>query len=229
MSKKDSGKDGQAGHGHGHGQGQSHSHRHSHKHSHRRGHGSGHKFDISRLERLRDPERLETLNPDKIWAAISEGLEVNTLVDLGVGIGFFAIPFARKIPGGTVYGCDLNPQMLEYLTAASEQEKVDNIRPIQTAEVEVPLEDGLADLVIMVNLHHELDFRDRTLAECRRLLREGGRIAVVDWAPIETEHGPPLEVRIPPDQVRAELEAAGFRAIAEHEILPQHYCITGTR
>lgn len=227
MSKEDSGTNGQAGHGHGHSHGDSHGH--SHGDSHRRGHGTGHKFDISRLERLRDPERLETLNPDKIWTAISEGLEVNTLVDLGVGIGFFAIPFARKIPGGTVYGCDLNPQMLEYLNAAIKQEQVDNIRPIQTGEVDVPLEDGLADLVIMVNLHHELDFRDRSLSECKRLLREGGRIAIVDWAPIETEHGPPLEVRIPPAQVRTELETAGFHGIAEHDILPQHYCLTGVK
>lgn len=212
----------------------SHSHTgHSHQgHSHRHGHGTGHKFDISRLERLRDPERLVTLDPDKIWAALTGGVEVKTLVDIGVGIGFFAIPYARRLKsasGGVVYGCDLNPDMLDYLRAAIEQEGVENVRPVQTGEVDVPLEDGIADAVLMVNLHHELDFRDRTLAECRRLLRQGGRIGLVDWKPIETEKGPPLEMRIPPAQVRGELEAAGFRQVTEHDILPQHYCFTAEK
>ena len=98
-----------------------HANGHAQRDPHRRGHGTGHKFDISRLERLRDPERLETMNPDKIWAVLADGLIINTLVDIGVGIGFFAIPFARKIKRGKVYGCDLHPEMLKYLEAAMEK------------------------------------------------------------------------------------------------------------
>ena len=200
-----------------------HANGHAQRDPHRRGHGTGHKFDISRLERLRDPERLETMNPDKIWAVLVDGLIINTLVDIGVGIGFFAIPFARKIKRGKVYGCDLHPEMLKYLEAAMEKEGVDNIEPVRCGEVEVPLEDGIADVVMMVNLHHELDFRDRSLAECRRLLRSGGKVAVIDWKPIQTEHGPPMEIRIPPEQVLEELTAAGFQRTAEHDIMPNHY------
>ena len=211
--------------------GPSHGHANGHAQGdpHRRGHGTGHKFDISRLERLRDPERLETMNPDKIWAVLADGLIINTLVDIGVGIGFFAIPFARKIKRGKVYGCDLHPEMLKYLEAAMEKEGVDNIEPVRCGEVEVPLEDGIADVVIMVNLHHELDFRDRSLAECRRLLRSGGKVAVIDWKPIQTEHGPPMEIRIPPEQVLEELTAAGFQRTAEHDIMPNHYFLTGVK
>ena len=210
---------------HDHHDGPSHGHANGHAQGdpHRRGHGTGHKFDISRLERLRDPERLETMNPDKIWAVLVDGLIINTLVDIGVGIGFFAIPFARKIKRGKVYGCDLHPEMLKYLEAAMEKEGVDNIEPVRCGEVEVPLEDGIADVVMMVNLHHELDFRDRSLAECRRLLRSGGKVAVIDWKPIQTEHGPPMEIRIPSEQVLEELTAAGFQRTAEHDIMPNHY------
>ena len=93
----------------------------------------------------------------------------------------------------------------------------------------MPLEDGIADVVIMVNLHHELDFRDRSLAECRRLLRSGGKVAVIDWKPIQTEHGPPMEIRIPPEQVLEELTAAGFQRTAEHDIMPNHYFLTGVK
>ena len=204
-------------------------HDHHEDHSRRRGHGTGHKFDISKLERMSDPERLVTQNPDAIWAVLADRLIINTLVDIGVGIGFFAIPFARKIKRGKVYGCDLHPEMLKYLEAAIEKEGVDNVEPVLCGEVEVPLEDGVADVVMMVNLHHELDFRDRSLAECRRLLRAGGKVAVIDWKPIQTEHGPPLRIRIPPEQVRQELAAAGFQDPAEHDIMPNHYFLTGVK
>jgi SAM-dependent methyltransferase len=210
-------------HGHAHG----HSHEHGHGHGH--GAGSGHKFDPARLERLRDPARLATQNPEAIWAVLSAGLAVRTVVDLGAGIGFFALPFARRLPGGTVYACDVNPEMLRYLEEAIRQAGAQNVQPVQTEEVHVPLPDGVADVVLMINLHHELDFRAGTLAECRRLLRPGGRIALIDWKPIQTEHGPPLEVRFAPSAVQAELEAAGFSAVAVHAIMPEHWCLTAQR
>ena len=215
-----SGKEGHGKHKHGHS--------HGHGHSHRHGPGSGHKFDISALERLRDPERLEWLKPEAVWERLAPP-GTRCLIDLGVGIGFYAIPFARKMPEGTLYGADLNPEMLTYLRAAIEQEGVDNIVPVLTGEVEVPLVDGVADALLMSNLHHELDFRDRTLAECHRLLRPGGRIGIVDWKPEETPKGPPVEVRIPESQVREELTAAGFSQIAAHALLPYHYFLTAEK
>ncbi|HKI97163.1 MAG TPA: class I SAM-dependent methyltransferase [bacterium] len=208
---------------------QAHSHSHKHGHHHGHGHGTGLKFDPSRLERLRDPARLEVQNPDVLWGVVSAGLKVQTVVDLGAGIGFFALPIARHLPQGTVYACDVNADMLRYLEEAIRQAGATNVKPVKTEEVHVPLADGIADVVLMVNLHHELDFRDRTLAECKRLLRPGGRLALVDWKAVETEHGPPLEVRFTTEQVEAELEAAGFHDIAEHAIMPNHWCLTALK
>ena len=219
-------------HPHAHGRPHEHGHEHSHEHGHHdhgHGAGSGHKFDPARLERLRDPGRLVTQDPETLWQTVSAGLEVRTVIDLGAGIGFFALPFARHLPQGTVYACDVNPEMLRYLAEAVRQAGAANVTPVQTEEVRVPLPDGCAELVLMVNLHHELDYRAATLAECRRLLRPGGRIAIVDWQAVATEHGPPLEIRFAPQEVRAELEAAGFHAVAEHAIMPEHWCLTAVR
>lgn len=187
--------------------------------------GQGHKFDVKKLERLRDPERLSYLNPDKIWQSIAPG-GVSTVVDLGAGIGFFAIPFSRKIPQGRIYACDLSGEMVENLQMAIESEGVSNVTPVKTEEVRVPLDDGIADLVFMVNLHHEFDHPVDSMAECRRLLRPGGRVAVIDWKPEQTPSGPPLHVRIPPEQVSAHLEQAGFENAASHSVLPHHYIVT---
>jgi ubiquinone/menaquinone biosynthesis C-methylase UbiE len=193
------------------------------------GHGSGHKFDVTRLERLRDQERLHTLNPDVIWSILTAGMTLHTLVDLGTGIGFFAIPFSRRIPQGIVYACDLRDEMLQYLKVAIQQEGRTNIQPIQTEEVKVPLDDSIADAVLMVNLHHELDFPVQTLQECHRLLRHGGKVVIVDWIPKPTPKGPPLEVRVAPETVRTQLQDAGFQDVTVHDVLPYHYVLTGLK
>lgn len=187
--------------------------------------GQGHKFDVKKLERLRDPERLSYLNPDSIWDVIApEGVE--TVVDLGAGIGFFAIPFSRKIPQGRIYGCDLREEMVGNLEMAIKAEGASNIIPVKTEEVRVPLEDGIADLVFMVNLHHEFDHPVDSMAECRRMLRPGGRVAVIDWKREETPSGPPLHVRLTPEQVMAQLTEAGFEAAQSHQVLAYHFIIT---
>jgi hypothetical protein len=36
-------------------------------------------------------------------------------------------------------------------------------------------------------------------------------------------------VRITPEQVRVELESAGFREVAAHDILPHHYFLTAVK
>lgn len=190
--------------------------------------GQGHKFDVKNLERLRDPERLRYLNPDKIWSVIGRG-EVRTVVDLGSGIGFFAIPFSRRIPEGRVYGCDLSEEMVGHLEMAIEAEGAPNVIPVKTGEVRVPLDDDIADLVFMVNLHHEFDEPEASLRECRRLLRPGGRVAVIDWKPEETPSGPPLHVRAAPETVMAQLRDAGFEGVEAHALLPYHYVITSLK
>jgi len=192
------------------------------------GHQHGHKFDIANLDKLRDPERLRYLNPEAVWSVIGAG-PPRVLVDIGVGLGFFAIPFARHMREGIVFGCDISAEMLNRLQEVLEAEGVSNVTPIHSEEVRIPLGDQLADVVFMSNLHHELDHPEASLDECRRLLRPGGLLVVIDWKPEETPMGPPLEVRIAPERVREQLEAAGFQAVTRHDPLPYHYFITAEK
>ncbi len=191
---------------------------------------NGIKFDPKKIDRLKDPERLRYLNPDTIWEIIGQDSDnLNNLVDIGAGIGYFAVPFSRKIPDGRVYACDISEEMLGHLSEALKVEGADNVTPLKSDEVKVPLPDGAADLVLMANLHHELEHPEESLTECHRLLRAGGLLAVIDWKPEETPMGPPVPIRIPPDQVRRQMENAGFREIRSHPRLPYHYFITSRR
>ena len=188
----------------------------------------GHKFDPKLLDRLKDPARLESQNPEAIWSIVGGG-ELRVIVDVGAGLGFFAIPFGRHMPQGKVIACDISDEMLEHLRGILAQEGVGNVEPRKSAEVTLPVGDSEADLVFMANLHHEFDHPEQSLAEARRVLRPGGRLAVMDWKPAESPTGPPMHIRIPEATVRAQLEAAGFKDVQSSPILPYHYLLTATR
>lgn len=186
------------------------------------------KFDPRSLDVLNSPERLGRENPDIIWKEL-DLKEPRVLVDIGAGTGFFAVPFARKSPSITVHACDLQDEMLHWLREHLPEDLRMRIIPVKMEERRVPLPDGIADLVYMINLHHELEDRDAIMKECFRLLRPGGTVMVADWKKGETPVGPPQEIRVSGEEIAAELRRAGFRDITDHPVLPYHNFVTGKK
>ncbi len=186
------------------------------------------KFDPKSIEKLNNPERFDRENPEVIWKEL--GLkDPRVLVDIGAGTGFFAVPFARKGPAITVHACDLQDEMLAWLREHLPSDLRSGITPVKMEETEVPLADGIADLVYMINLHHELEDRGAIMRECFRLLKSGGTVMVVDWKKGETPSGPPQEIRVTEEEIVSDLSAAGFRDIKRHPVLPYHNFVTGKK
>ncbi len=186
------------------------------------------KFDPRHLQKLNDPQRLQTLKPDLLWELL-EIKDPEVLVDVGAGTGFFALCFAGKMRKGKIYACDTAPEMVAYMQEHIGDSHNSRIVPVQSEETRIPLPSGLADLVYMINLHHELENPDLLLAESRRLLRAGGRLLIVDWKPEETPEGPPLAIRIPPAVVTEQLKSAGFFPLPAPDPLPFHFICLGRK
>jgi ubiquinone/menaquinone biosynthesis C-methylase UbiE len=188
------------------------------------------KFDPAKLEKLNDPARFDTLPPEVFWRALGLGARPCALVEIGAGTGLFAAAFAALAPEAVIYAADTSDQMIRWMKANRPEVASRRVVPVKAAETHVPLEDGIADAVYMINLHHELARPAESYAEARRLLTTGGRLLVVDWAPRETPKGPPLAVRATPETLVRMLAGAGFTDIvADTTTLPWHTMVTATR
>ena len=182
-------------------------------------------MDPGRIERLRSPERLTYLDPRRVWEAVTP-VESGVIVDIGTGVGFLALPYARAYPRTMIYACDVLDGMLGILDQAAAEEGLSNIRTLAMQPAEVPLPDAGADLVIMAQVHHELDDAPALLDECRRLLIPGGTLAIIDWKDEDNDICPPGGRRVPETVIAGQLRDAGFDHIDTHDIFRYHNFLT---
>lgn len=181
------------------------------------------KFDPKKLNKLNNPERLKDIPPEYIWNKLNI-TNPDTLIDIGAGTGFFSIPFLKHIKRGKIFACDISDIMIQWMND-NICPKYPNIVPVKMEENRVPLKDGIADLVYMINLHHELEKPEEILKESLRLLKSNGKIFIADWKKEEMPEGPPLKIRYSPEKVNAQLTNSGFKNIGIYNAMPKHFII----
>lgn len=126
------------------------------------------KFDPRKLEKLNNPERLKDISPQYIWNKLNIE-KPDVLVEIGAGTAFFSIVFLKHAKPSKIYACDVSEVMINWVKE-NVVPKFPEIIPVKTEEHSIPLNDGISDLVFMINLHHELDNPAITLEEAYRIL-----------------------------------------------------------
>ncbi len=182
------------------------------------------KFDPGGKEKLDRPERKKLLDPDKIIPdlGISGG---QTIADIGAGTGFFSIPFSEHVGiGGKIYSIDISQDMLDAVSQKKNSGNISNIETVLSSEDRIPLESEIADMAFMCTVLHELDGAG-TLSEAHRILKKGGRLAIIDWQKVNGEAvmGPPEWHRLSMKEAIKKCEDAGFCFVKEFIVGPEHY------
>ena len=188
-------------------------------------------FKAADAQRLDDPERLKWLPPQELTAALSLSPGM-TVADIGAGTGYFAMPFARAIePAGVVLAVDFQPGMLNILRERIlSPEAPRNIRVLEGSAESTGVQESGCDVVFLGNLWHELDDHAAVLREAARILKDDGRIAVLDWRHDATRPpGPPAEDRVPLAKTKSAMEDAGSRVLHAESFGAYNYLVIGTR
>jgi protein-L-isoaspartate O-methyltransferase len=168
-------------------------------------------------EREEQPERmLDAL-------ALRPGMQV---ADVGAGVGYHTVRLARRVgPAGHVWATDIQEGMLAQLRRRVEAQGLGNVTVVHTQPDEPGLPEGQLDLVLMVDVFHEVAEPQRLLAKLARALAPGGRLALVEFraedpdVPVRPEH------KMSVAQLDAELGAAGFVRVGRFDGLPRQHLL----
>ena len=167
-----------------------------------------------------DPQRDAWQKPHEVIQALALKPDA-VIADIGSGTGYFAARFANMAPKGRVYGVDTEPDMVKYLAERAKREGLKNLTAVTGAPGDPRLPEKV-DLVILVDVFHHVEDRDRYFRRLRDSLKPDGRIAIIDFR-MDSPNGPPKSARIAPDRVKTEMKGAGYALVQEHAFLPNQY------
>jgi predicted methyltransferase len=167
-----------------------------------------------------DPERDAWQKPHEVIQALA--LKPDAIVaDIGAGTGYFSVRFAHMVPKGRVYGVDTEPAMVKHLAERAKRDGLANVIAVAGAP-DSPRLPEKADVVVLVDVYHHIGERERYFRKLQGSLKTGGRVAIIDFR-LDSPVGPPKNARMSPEQVKAEMERAGYALAREHAFLPNQY------
>ena len=152
--------------------------------------------------------------------------ENSKVADVGAGSGFYTFRIANRVPKGKVYAVDIQQEALNYINNKAEKQKVDNVITVLGTEKSPNLPENTLDLVIMVDVYHELAFPKEMLENIKKSLNPTGKLLLIEY------RGEDPKVAIKPlhkmtvKQVKKELEANGFKLTTNGQFLNiQHFLV----
>ena len=175
---------------------------------------------------LERAEREAEENPSRAiqLLALKPGMVVG---DIGAGSGYYALRMAELVgPSGKIYANDIQPEMLAILKKRMAKSKSSNVEPVLGTERDLKLPGKSCDVLLMVDVYHELSHPQEMLQSLRAALKDDGRLILLEYrkedpyVPIRLEH------KMSVKEAKLEVEAEGFVLDKVIEELPwQHILI----
>jgi protein-L-isoaspartate O-methyltransferase len=175
---------------------------------------------------LERPEREAEERTDVLVEAL--GLAPGQVVaDVGAGSGYFTWRMAQRVgTAGRVYAVEIQQLMLDLLMAQMVRRGVaERVAPVLGTTQDPGLPAAACDLILLVDVYHELEYPYEVAGALVRALKPGGRLVLVEYrgedpaVPIKPLH------KMTAAQVRRELAVHPVKFERNLDVLPRQHLL----
>jgi ubiquinone/menaquinone biosynthesis C-methylase UbiE len=171
----------------------------------------------------------DLIDPCILWAELDLPPGI-AFLDLGCGQGNYALAAAEIIGStGVVYALDLWDEGVAILKEQAGRECRSNLQPLVADVQQVPLGNNSVNVALMATVLHDLVEAGTSagaLEEVARVLKPGGRLAIVEFEKIDDPPGPARHIRLNPEEIENLVAPYGFRRQKIKNLGPYNYLIT---
>ncbi len=155
------------------------------------------------------------------------------VADFGAGSGHFTVLISQKVgPQGKVSAIDVQEAPLDSIRAKAKALGLTNIETLR-ADLEVPgssgLSDGSQDVVLLANVLFQSKQKSAIIREAKRVLREGGRLILIEWKKGTGGFGPPDDLRMNEEEISRLIQTEGLAAAGDIDVGKFHHVLTFTK
>lgn len=174
---------------------------------------------------LERPEREREEQVSKLMPALAVK-PGEVVVDLGAGSGFHTMKLSKLVGDkGKVYAVDIQKEMIAILDKRLKQQKIKNVTLVHNTEKDPKLPANAIDMILMVDVYHELSYPYEVTVELVKSLKPGGRLVFVEFR-LEDRNVPILDVhRMSIKQVMKEMEPHAVKHAKTLNHLPWQHVI----
>jgi len=152
------------------------------------------------------------------------------MLDIGAGSGYLSIAGAEIMGSGSkVFAIDSYEGSVKTLEKELTEKGIKNVTAINADAVnQIPLQRDLVDICLMSNVVHGFAANgemDRVLKNINAVLKDEGKLIIIDFKKIETPIGPPLDIRLDPDEIEDMVSPYGYALNGNFNAGASHYGI----
>jgi len=162
-------------------------------------------------------------------SGVKPGMHV---ADIGAGTGLFTLLFARQVgPSGSVTAVDISSTFIEGIRNRARDVQLANVQGVVSTQNDTRLAANSFDLAFVCDTYHHFEQPQVMLASIHRALKPGGTLVVIDFERIPGHSSDWVlgHVRAGKGQVVREIEAAGFRLLADESLLKENFFLRFVR
>jgi len=169
----------------------------------------------------------ELLDPKEILSKLGVR-KGSRIADLGCGgAGHFIIPAASLVgEKTTAYAVDILKSILRAVISKARLAGINNIKSVWS-NLEIvgatKIKEKSLDFTLLINILFQSKEQESIIKEAVRLLKNKGRLLVIDWDKTLTSFGPPTEDRVKSEEVKEIARKLNLKLIDKFQAGNYHY------